>query len=161
MNRHDYRKKKAKKSRTVVKVLLMFSIALLVSLTTYGVYLMKKAESAAESSYETAGGRTKSDLRDKDVEPLRDNVSILFIGVDDSEKRNQDGTDTSLSDALMFTTLNHTEHSIKWSVFPETLISIFRMRDMRTKLRMHTDKMGLYRPLKVWNSYSKFRLITT
>ncbi|WP_019416214.1 LCP family protein [Paenisporosarcina sp. TG20] len=118
MNRHDYRKTKAKRSRTIVKIGLVFSLILLGSLTTYGVYLMKKAESAAGNAYETAGGRMKSELRDKEVEPLTDNVSILFIGVDDSAKREQDGTDTSLSDALMFATLNNTEHSIKLVSIP-------------------------------------------
>lgn len=118
MNRHDYRKTKVKKSRTIVKIGLVFSIILLGSLTTYGVYLIKKAESAAENAYETAGDRKKSELRDKKVEPLTDNVSILFIGVDDSEKREQDGTDTSLSDALVFATLNNTEHSIKMVSIP-------------------------------------------
>ena len=39
-------------------------------------------------------------LREVKVEPANDNVSILFIGVDDSEARSQ-GDSNSRSDALL------------------------------------------------------------
>ena len=52
-----------------------------------------------------------------EVEPARDNVSILFIGVDDSEARHQ-GDSNSRSDALLLATLNIKNKSVKLVSIP-------------------------------------------
>lgn len=85
---------------------------------TYGVYLTKRAEVAAERSFEALADRANgSELREEEVEPLTDNVSILFVGIDDSEKRSE-GQDSSRSDALIVATLNNEEKSIKLVSIP-------------------------------------------
>src|SRR5690606_9437088 len=66
---------------------------------------------------ETAGDREMSDLREEQVEPLHDNISILFIGVDDSEARDQDDHNIR-SDALVLATLNNEDKSIKLVSIP-------------------------------------------
>jgi LCP family protein required for cell wall assembly len=117
MNRKNYRKSKNGKKRTTMKVLITLALVVLISGSAYGVYLVKKAENAAGNAFETAGDRGKSDLRDEQVEPLHDNVSILFIGVDNSDKRDQKQSNTR-SDALVLATLNNEDKSIKLVSIP-------------------------------------------
>nr|WP_238473818.1 LCP family protein [Paenisporosarcina cavernae] len=108
---------KPKKSRTGLKIALMLVASLLISLTAYGAYIVKKAEYAANKSFELVDGSKKSDLREKEVEPLDDNVSILFVGIDDSEERAQ-GSGNSRSDALVLATLNNKDKSVKLVSIP-------------------------------------------
>lgn len=119
MKRSDMKmkeKKPKKKFSIVLKVLLLLAASLLLCVTTYGVYITKKAEKAVDSSYEEVD-RDKSDMRAEKVEPVQDNVSILFIGVDDSEERGQ-GADHSRSDALVLATLNNKAKTVKLVSIP-------------------------------------------
>lgn len=117
MNRKTYRKNKSSKKRTAVKILITLAVSLLICGSAFGIYLIKKAENAADKAYETAGDREKSELREEPVEPLHDDISILFIGVDDSEARNQDDHNIR-SDALVLATLNNEEKSVKLVSIP-------------------------------------------
>lgn len=113
MKRKEYRRSKhASKRKTFYKIFGMLTAALLLFAGTYTIYLYKKAENAAENAYQARDG---SALRDEQIEPYEDNVSILFIGVDDSEKRNDT---SSRSDALMLATLNNADKSIKLLSIP-------------------------------------------
>lgn len=115
MNRKKHRKTKSR--RLAIKIAAIMIVSVLICGSVFGIYLLKKAELAADRSFETAGDREMSDLRDEQVEPLHDNVSILFIGVDDSEKRDQN-TDNIRSDALVLATLNNADKSIKLVSIP-------------------------------------------
>lgn len=117
MNRKSYRKSKSSKKRTAVKIIVTLAVSLLICGSAFGIYLVKKAENAADRAFETAGDREMSDLREEQVEPLHDNISILFIGVDDSEARNQDDHNIR-SDALVLATLNNEDKSIKLVSIP-------------------------------------------
>lgn len=119
MKRKEYQNVAHKSSRKplFLKISLMLVASLLISLTAYGVYLHKKAEIAADNAFEAIQDREKSDYRDKAVKPIEDNVSILFVGIDDSEQRNQ-GDDNSRSDALMLATLNNKSKTIKLVSIP-------------------------------------------
>ena len=107
-------KKKKSKFSIIFKVLLILAASLLICVTAYGIYLAKKAESAADQSYEEIG-RDMSSKRDAKVQPLEDNVSILFIGVDDSEVRAQGNP---RSDALILATLNNDDKTVKLVSIP-------------------------------------------
>lgn len=110
-------KKRSKKRTIIYSILILFGTVAILS-ATYGVYLTKRAEVAAERSFEALADRTNgSELREEEVEPLTDNVSILFVGIDDSEKRSE-GQDSSRSDALMVATLNNEDKSIKLVSIP-------------------------------------------
>src|SRR6185437_5621524 len=67
--------------------------------------------------YEEVPDRPKSEIREAKVEPKNDNVSILFIGVDDSDARHQ-GDRNSRSDALLVATLNLENKSVKLVSIP-------------------------------------------
>lgn len=110
-------KKRSKKRTIIYSILILFGTVAILS-ATYGVYLTKRAEVAAERSFEALADRANgSELREEEVEPLTDNVSILFVGIDDSEKRSE-GQSSSRSDALMVATLNNEEKSIKLVSIP-------------------------------------------
>lgn len=101
----------------MIKVTLLLIASLLICVTAYGVYITKQAEHAAKEAHEVLEGREVSTLREVKVEPVNDNVSILFVGVDDSENRGQ-GSENSRSDALILATLNNTTKTIKMVSIP-------------------------------------------
>jgi polyisoprenyl-teichoic acid--peptidoglycan teichoic acid transferase len=113
-----YRKtiKKKKRRRRVVFFLIIPLLIITFSVAGYGALLYKKAETVFNGSYKDIEGREKSQLRTEKVDPKMDNVSILFIGVDESETRNF-GSATR-SDALMLATLNEKEKSVKLVSIP-------------------------------------------
>lgn len=115
MKRNEIKKKKSTRFSFILKILLLLSASLLICVTAYGIYITKKAEHAANKSFEEIEEREST--REAKVEPIQDNVSILFIGVDDSEKRGQ-GSENSRSDALLLATLNNEEKSVKLVSIP-------------------------------------------
>lgn len=50
----------------------------------YGSFIYNKAKAVVNDAYAKI---EKSSKRDKEVEPLKDNISILIMGVDGSEMR--------------------------------------------------------------------------
>ena len=119
MNRISYKKEKKRgsKKRKILTISLIVIASMLISLSAYAVYLTKKAETAANNAFELVENRDKPGLREEKVEPLNDNVSVLFIGIDDSETRGQ-GDTNSRSDALMLATLNNKSKSVKLVSIP-------------------------------------------
>lgn len=112
--------KKAKgssKLSLIIKVTLILASSFLICAATYGMYLTKKAEHAADIAYEEIPDREIPEQREVKVEPAQDNVSILFLGVDDSEKRGQ-GADHSRTDALLLATLNNKTKTVKLLSIP-------------------------------------------
>ncbi|QGG50035.1 LCP family protein [Lysinibacillus pakistanensis] len=116
-NRINNKNKKRSKTSLIIKVSLLLVASLLICASAYGVYITKQAEHAANSAHEELEGRDVSTLREEKVEPVHDNVSILFVGVDDSENRGQ-GSDNSRSDALILATLNNKTKTIKMLSIP-------------------------------------------
>lgn len=119
MKRKDYKQKRYRSpgKRLAIKISLLLTFSALILVVAYGVVLFKQANYAADRAYEELNDRAKSALRDEAVEPLKDNVSILFIGIDESDKRNQ-GDSNSRSDALLVATLNNKEKSVKLVSIP-------------------------------------------
>lgn len=106
-----------RKKRSRKKLLLILTVVLMAvfSVVGYGVHLFIKAGSVISDSYENHG-REKSELRDKVVDPKIDNVSVLIMGVDASDKRqNYEGART---DALMLATLNKDEKTVNLVSIP-------------------------------------------
>lgn len=115
------KRKKRKLRKRAYIVLIPVFIAFL-SILTYGAYLYVKADSAISDSYED-DGRDKSELREAAVDPKFDNVSILIMGVDASNVRNNN--ENSRTDALMVATLNKDDKSVKLVSIPrDTLVMI-------------------------------------
>ena len=119
MNRKQFKTTKhgGSKKSLILKISAMVIASVLITGTAYGIYLVKKAETAADNSYEAIQDREGSVLREEAVKPLEDNVSILFIGVDDSEARDQSESNTR-SDALILATLNNKDKTVKLVSIP-------------------------------------------
>lgn len=134
MNRLNQKKpKRSSKLGLFLKITLILAASALICVTTYGVYLTKKAEHAVNNAYEAVENRKVSDKRETKVEPLEDNVSVLFVGIDDSETRGQ-GADGARSDALLLATLNNKTKTIK-------LVSIPRDSYVNIPYAGHKDKI--------------------
>jgi polyisoprenyl-teichoic acid--peptidoglycan teichoic acid transferase len=117
MDRYYSKKQKKKKRRRRIFYFIVVPLLIMTfSVAGYGAILYKKAETVFNESFNNIEGREKSDLRDKQVDPNIDNVSILFIGVDESDTRNY-GSSTR-SDALMLATLNEKDKSVKLVSIP-------------------------------------------
>lgn len=138
MGRHNstlVRRRKRRRRLFWFLVLPLLLIALVS--TSYGTYLYKKAESVMGSSFFDARG--KSALRDKKVDPHIDNVSVLFIGIDESEKRGF--SDDARSDALMVATMNEKEKSVKLLTIPRDAYVYIKEVGYETKIN-HAHKYG-------------------
>ena len=132
-------KKESTKLRKALKVLLILATSVLICITTYGIYLTKKAEYAANEAYEV-DNRETSAKREEKVTPIEDNVSILFIGVDDSESRGQ-GADNSRSDALILATMNQETKTVKTLSIPRDSYVYIPKKGYRDKIT-HAHAFG-------------------
>src|SRR5690625_3293135 len=106
-----------KKKRKLRKRVFFILIPLIVFLSAFGyaAYLYMQADSVLSDAYEDTG-KEKSDLREKVVDPKFDNVSVLIMGVDSSEKR--ENADTSRTDTMMVDTLNKEDNSVNLLSIP-------------------------------------------
>ena len=117
MKRLSTKKRKSSKFSLIIKITLLLAASLLICATAYGVYITKQAEYAANEAFEALEGRNTPNSSDEKAKPVNENVSILFVGVDDSENRGQ-GSENSRSDALILATLNNTTKTIKMLSIP-------------------------------------------
>lgn len=118
MKRRDYKKmkKQTSKARLAIKIGLLVSLTALLAIAAYGLSLRNQAEQAVDRAYEAVPATQKSEIRgEAKVEPAKDNVSVLLIGVDDSEARMEGN---SRSDALIVATFNPEEKSVKMLSIP-------------------------------------------
>lgn len=141
MKRTEYQRINKKRSgrRLILKVFLFTALAAFLSVVGYGVFLQKKATDAADRAYEALDDRTKSALREEVVEPLTDNVSILFIGVDESDLRKSAGN--ARSDALLVATLNNKKKTVKLLSIPRDSYVYVPSRDRKDKIN-HAHAFG-------------------
>jgi polyisoprenyl-teichoic acid--peptidoglycan teichoic acid transferase len=106
-------------------------IALLLAGSIYGFFLVNKAKEVTAQAYSPL---EKSDRRNEAVKPLTDHISILIMGVDESEKRASAYGEAIRTDALMLLTLNKDDKSMK-------LLSIPRDTRVYIDSRKRMDKI--------------------
>ncbi|WP_085991057.1 LCP family protein [Oceanobacillus senegalensis] len=130
------RAKKQVKRRKKKRIFLYISIPILIFLlasVTYGYKIYSTAQNTVENSYEEVGRENEtSELRKDKVNPVEDNVSVLIIGVDDSEERDYD--EKSRSDALILATFNKQEENIKLVSIPRDTYTFVPERNTYTKI---------------------------
>lgn len=110
-------KRKHKKRKKYLYILIPI-LLLLGAGGTYAAVVLNQAQNIVADSFEDDGRDNGSELRDKEVDPTVDDVSILFIGVDQSEKRAANNESNELSDALILATLNKEKNSVKMLSIP-------------------------------------------
>jgi polyisoprenyl-teichoic acid--peptidoglycan teichoic acid transferase len=117
-----------------IKVILSIGITmLLIAFIGYGVYLYNTTENMLTESHHDIGRKDKkSQLRVNSVDPVKDNISILFIGVDTGKER--DYHEASRSDALLLATLNKEQKTIKLLSIPRDTFVYVPEVDRTTKI---------------------------
>lgn len=106
----------SKRKKTIFIVLIFFICTVIVSIG-YAGYLYYQAHRIVSETHEEVGRENEtSTLRSEQVDPVEDNVSVLFVGVDDSEHRNSAAN--SRSDALILATFNKSNNSVKLLSIP-------------------------------------------
>ncbi|MEW9676227.1 LCP family protein [Lentibacillus sp. L22] len=109
-------RRKRKLRKKVVFILVPF-LLVFIGVATYGTYLYMKAGSVFSESFQD-DGREKSSLRETKVDPSIDNVSVLIMGVDASDVRDNKDSNNSRTDTLMLATLNKDDKSVKLLSIP-------------------------------------------
>ncbi|HHU19109.1 MAG TPA: LCP family protein [Bacilli bacterium] len=135
-------KRHVKKKRRNKKVIIFLVIPIIILFTivfAYGFSVLNKAQEVIDKSYESDGREGGSELRDDEVDPNIDNVSILFIGVDNGGAR--DTSSYGLSDALLLATLNKDQNSVKLLSIPRDSYVYIPERDTYTKIN-HAHSYG-------------------
>ena len=110
--RMDKRSKKKKKRFIIILPIMV----LLFSGLAYGGYLTYKAMATAEDARIELDRGNKSKLREEVVDPGKNNITVLFLGVDDSEGRGFG--ESARTDAIMLATFNIKEKSVKMVSIP-------------------------------------------
>jgi LCP family protein required for cell wall assembly len=121
---------KSKRKRRIFIWIITPLLVIALSAVAYGTFLYNKAESVVNKSYKPVKTVSK---RVEKVDPKFDNVSLLLIGVDDSETR-KFGKGTR-SDALMVVTLNKKDNSVKLLSIPRD--SYVHIPGLRNKTRIN------------------------
>ncbi|MFD2870713.1 transcriptional regulator [Kurthia sp. 3B1D] len=135
--------KQPKKKRRVLRWLIFTLVGIFIfaafTVGGYAYYLYEKGEKAVAESYD-AGRDVKSSLREEEVEPLEDNLSILIVGIDDSTERAQ-GSNHARSDALMLATLNNADKTIDLVSIPRDSYTFIPSVNYATKIN-HAHAFG-------------------
>lgn len=105
--------------------LILLALVLIVVPIVYATLLFKTSQDAFESSQDSKNANRQSNLRDKKVNPEKQPISILFLGIDDNDGRRKKGQDAehSRSDAMILTTFNQNKHQIRMLSIPRDTIS--------------------------------------
>jgi len=106
---------KKRKMRKWLKLTLLLVVILGVAIGAYATNLYLKAGEAADKAYEE-DDRVKSDLREEEIDPKYDHVSILLLGVDENDKRKD--REIARTDAIVLATLNRDSNSVKLVSIP-------------------------------------------
>lgn len=128
--------KKKKRRKRIFTWLVLPLMILILSATAYATFIYKKAESVINDSYKPVKAET---TREEKVDPTKDNISILLIGVDESNSR--DFGEATRTDALMVATLNKKDKSIKLLSIPRDSYVHIPEKDIKTKIN-HAHAYG-------------------
>ncbi|OHS36806.1 LCP family protein [Staphylococcus sp. HMSC62A08] len=105
--------------------LILLTLVLVVGPILFATQLYKSSESAFEKSQDKNDAQRHSNLRDSKVNPEKQPISILFLGIDDNEGREKNGQsiEHSRSDAMILSTFNQKKHQIRMLSIPRDTIS--------------------------------------
>ncbi|CAM4034260.1 LytR family transcriptional regulator [Bacillus luti] len=124
-------KKSKKKTKIIISVILFF----LIVGGGYTWFLVNKASSAVRNAAHDLARGDKSNLRDKAVKPITNNVSVLIMGVDESDVRGKEYGEAIRTDALLLATFNKDSKTVKLLSIPRdtyTYIPVEKKKDKIT-----------------------------
>lgn len=126
---------KPKKSKKKIKIIISVILFFLIVGGGYTWFLVNKASSAVRNAAHDLARGDKSDLRDKAVKPITNNVSVLVMGVDESDVRGKEYGEAIRTDALLLATFNKDSKTVKLLSIPRdtyTYIPIEKKKDKIT-----------------------------
>lgn len=114
--------------------LFLLSTSLAIVPVLYAAHLYSSSKVAIDSSYKKA--YEKSQLRDKAIDPSVDNFSILFLGIDDSPARRDNGQKTSeaRTDSMILATFNRDDKQVRLIGIPRDTLSYIPSVKMYDKI---------------------------
>ncbi|KFN04508.1 LytR family transcriptional regulator [Bacillus clarus] len=130
-NTRNKPKQGKKKTKIIISIILLF----LIIGGGYTWFLVNKASSAIRNAAHDLARGNKSDLRDKAVKPITNNVSVLIMGVDESDVRGKEYGEAIRTDALLLATFNKDSKTVKLLSIPRdtyTYIPIEKKKDKIT-----------------------------
>ncbi|MEB9456754.1 LCP family protein [Bacillus anthracis] len=126
---------KPKKNKKKIKIIISVILFFLIVGGGYTWFLVNKASSAVRNAAHDLARGDKSDLRDKAVKPIANNVSVLVMGVDESDVRGKEYGEAIRTDALLLATFNKDSKSVKLLSIPRdtyTYIPVEKKKDKIT-----------------------------
>ncbi|WP_198644411.1 LCP family protein, partial [Staphylococcus cohnii] len=101
------------------------SLILVVVPVIFAVLLLKSSQGAFEHSLNTSDTSRESSIRESKINPSKDPISILFLGIDDNSGRQKNGqsTEQSRTDAMILSTFNADKEQIRMLSIPRDTIS--------------------------------------
>lgn len=127
-------KRRSKSSPLLLLVVVLFLA--LGAVIWYGWSLYTKAEAIVDRSFETF----RSGDEDRTSDTIKRPFAVAFIGIDDSDARNQ-GEYDSLADALLVATFNPNEHSVRLVSIPRDTYAYFPSNGSYDKAT-HAHRIG-------------------
>ncbi|AMG62793.1 MULTISPECIES: LCP family protein [Staphylococcus] len=105
--------------------MILLTFALIAVPAIFAYQLFKSSESAFQTSYSKNDAQRQSNLREGKVDPSKDAVSILFLGIDDNDSRRKNGqsTEHSRTDAMILSTFSPKKEQIRLLSIPRDTIS--------------------------------------
>ena len=126
---------KPKKNKKKIKIIISAILFVLLIGGGYTWFLVNKASSAVRNAAHDLARGDKSDLRDRVVKPITNNVSVLIMGVDESDVRGKEYGEAIRTDALLLATFNKDSKTVKLLSIPRdtyTYIPIEKKKDKIT-----------------------------
>ncbi|NUI89858.1 LCP family protein [Staphylococcus borealis] len=105
--------------------MMLLTLVLIVVPVIFIINLYKTSESAMQDSYDKIDSKRQSSIREGKVNPSKDAVSILFLGIDDNEGRRKNGqtTEHSRTDSMILSTFSPDKRQIRLLSIPRDTIS--------------------------------------
>lgn len=115
-------------------ILIFLSLCLAIVPVSYAAYLYTTTKGAVDLSF--SKNSDKSNLRDKPVNPAMDHVSILFLGIDDSISRRENGQKVSeaRTDAMILATFDRSNKQIRLVSIPRDTLAYIPSVKMYDKI---------------------------
>ncbi|EMN7830688.1 LCP family protein [Staphylococcus pseudintermedius] len=105
-------------------LLYLLALMLIIVPTIFAFTLFNSSKNAFDDSF-SQSDQQQSQLRDSKVNAAKQPISILFLGIDDSSTRRQNGqsAENARTDAMILSTMNPDKHQIRLVSIPRDTLS--------------------------------------
>lgn len=116
-------------------LLYLLALMLIIVPTIFAFTLFNSSKNAFDDSFSQSDQR-QSQLRDSKVNAAKQPISILFLGIDDSSTRRQNGqsAENARTDAMILSTMNPDKHQIRLVSIPRDTLSYIPEVDYYDKI---------------------------